>query len=182
MCKKTRGGPTQTSKKVLPPTREHSFSKITKPEKSTKCIRNGTKREPWMRSKRTFRVPWLTGFITFWPCAPKPRKNAPNCVRSVQSKCRGRQTTKNKQHKVHTHAQKRPRKSQNDGKLLACGHSCATQKKPNEKSPQKMAGTPLRITFENLEKQAECAPPLPPSSHPSISPKATPKAHPSLPV
>ena len=34
--KKTRAGPTQTRKKVLPPTREHSFSKITKPEKSTK--------------------------------------------------------------------------------------------------------------------------------------------------
>ena len=36
MCKKTRPGPTQTRKKVLPPTREHSFSKIAKPEKANK--------------------------------------------------------------------------------------------------------------------------------------------------
>ena len=34
--KKTRAGSTQTRKKALPPTQEHSFSKITKPEKSTK--------------------------------------------------------------------------------------------------------------------------------------------------
>ena len=40
-----------------------------------KYIQNGTKGEPWMRAKRTLRVPWLTGFITLWPCAPKPRKN-----------------------------------------------------------------------------------------------------------
>ena len=63
-----------------------------------KYIQNGTKGEPWMRAKLTFKVPWLTGFITFWPCAPKPRKNVPNCVRSVQSKCRGRQKTEKKQH------------------------------------------------------------------------------------
>ena len=36
MCKKTRAGPTQIRKKVLPPKREHSFGKITKPEKTTK--------------------------------------------------------------------------------------------------------------------------------------------------
>ena len=36
MCKKTRAGPTQTRKNVLPLPREPSFSKITKPEKSTK--------------------------------------------------------------------------------------------------------------------------------------------------
>ena len=35
-CKKTGSGPTQTRKKALPPAREPSFSKITKPEKSTK--------------------------------------------------------------------------------------------------------------------------------------------------
>ena len=36
MCKKTRPGPTQTRKKALPPKREHSFSKIAKPEKVNK--------------------------------------------------------------------------------------------------------------------------------------------------
>ena len=81
-----------------------------------KCIQNGPKDEPWMRPKRTLRVPWLTGFITLWPCAPKRRKNAPNCVRSVQAKCRGRQKTKNKQRKVHKHPQKWSRNPQNDGK------------------------------------------------------------------
>ena len=81
-----------------------------------KCIQNGPKGEPWMRSKRTLRVPWLTGFITLWPCAPKRRKNAPNCVRSVQAKCRGRQKTKNKPRKVHKHPQQLSRNPQNDGK------------------------------------------------------------------
>ena len=70
MCKKTRPGPTQTRKKVLPPAREPSFSKITKPENQQTCIQNGPKGEAWMRAKRTLRVPWLTGFITLWPCAP----------------------------------------------------------------------------------------------------------------
>ena len=36
MCKKTRPGPTQTRKKALPPTLEHSLSKITKYEKVNK--------------------------------------------------------------------------------------------------------------------------------------------------
>ena len=81
-----------------------------------KCIQNGPKGEPWMRPKRTLRVPWLTGFITLWPCAPKRRKNAPNCVGSVQAKCRGRQKTKNKQRKVHKHLRKWSRNPQNDGK------------------------------------------------------------------
>ena len=152
MCKKTRAGPTQTRKKVLPPTREHSFSKITKPENQQKCTRNGTKGEPWMRAKRTLRVPWLTGFITLWPCAPKRRKNAPNCVRSVQVSAVGPEKTKNK---PSTKMCPKVKKCWQIGGVWAF---LRNTKKHKEKSPPKTGGhPPLRITFENLEKQAECA-------------------------
>ena len=47
----------------------------------------------------------------------------------------------------------------------ACGHSCEAQNK-RKKTPSKNGGhSPLRITFKNREKQAECAPPLPPPLH-----------------
>ena len=115
-----------------------------------------------MRPKRTLRVPWLTGFITLWPCAPKRRKNAPNCVRSVQAKCRGRQKTKNKQRKIHKHSQKWPRNSQNDGKCPGVWAFLRTTNKKLQKTPSKNGGQfPPRIELKNQEKQAECAPPLP---------------------
>ena len=43
--------------------------------------------------------------------------------------------------------------------------------------PKNSGHSRLGITFENQEKQAECAPPLPPSSQPSTPPKATPNKH-----
>ena len=50
--------------------------------------------------------------------------------------------------------------------VMACGHSCETQKNLKKTPPRKMAGIPpIRITFKNQEKQAECAPPLPPPLH-----------------
>ena len=45
MCKKTRSGPTQTRKKVLPPTFQSSFNKITNYEKANKSAREMVPKE-----------------------------------------------------------------------------------------------------------------------------------------
>ena len=107
-----------------------------------KCIRNCTKGEPWMRAKRTLRVPWLTGFIALWRCAPKRRTNAPNCVRSVQAKCCGRTETTNKQQKIHKHTQAQLPNPQNDGQGPGVWAFLRSTKNHQEDALQKMAGIP----------------------------------------
>ena len=142
MCKKTRPGSPRLAKRYSRLHGSPVSAKSQNLKNQQKCIQNGPKGEPWMRPKRTLRVPWLTGFITLWPCAPKPRKNAPNCVRSAQTKCRGRKKTENKQRKVHKQPQKWSRKPQNDGKCASVWAFLRNTKKTKENPPKKWRASP----------------------------------------
>ena len=148
MCKKTRAGPTQTRKKALPPTREHSFSKITKPEKSTKVHPKWSQRRTLDAAKTHIEGALADGFHHIVALRPQAKEK---CAKLCE-KCPGivpwapkheKQATKSAQ----TSTKIAP-KSQNDGQMSRRVGILAKHKQKLKKTPSKNGGhSPLRITF-----------------------------------
>ena len=73
---------------------------------------------------------------------------------------------------MHKHPQNLHQNPQKDGKCPGVWAFLRSTKRPKENAPKNWRASPLRITFKNQQKQAECAPPLPPP-HPKGDTEST---------
>ena len=152
--KKTRAGPTQTRKKVLPPTREPSFSKIAKPEKSTEVHPKWSQRRTLDALKTHIEGALADGFHYIVALRPQAEEK---CAKLCE-KCPGKVPWAPKKEKQATESAqtltKIASKSTKCWRLSRCVGILAKHKQKLKKIPANKCGHfPLRITFKNQESR-----------------------------
>ena len=157
MCKKTWAGPTQTRKKVLPPTREHSFSKITKPGKSTKVHPKWPQRRTLDPLKTHIEGALADGFHHIVALRPQAQEKCAKLCEKCPGKVPWAPKHKKKQKKCTNIHKKCPRNLQNDGKCPGMWAFLRNTKKPKENaSPTNGRHSPHT---NNIKKSRKAPPP-----------------------
>ena len=141
--KKTRPGPTQTRKKVLPPAREPSFSKITKPEKSTKVHPKWSQRRTLDAAKTHIEGALADGFHHIVALRPQAKEKCAKLCEKCPGKVPWAPTKRKTSNKKCTNIHKNgPESHKMIANCWSVGILAKHKKKHEEKSPGKMAGIP----------------------------------------